>query len=220
MAGFLVRKSDRVADRFMDEMDEQWEIAPIERFPTVGTQLNVVLTAMTISLYRALIHENVPPDHAAELTADIVWHFYALGGRVVHGLAGVRTQEPHRRMVTALRMLLRFPFGSPGRPAYEVEVGDLDGKFLTTWTWCPPQAYVRELIEAQGDRGELAVFRRSWCAFDWAFNDLLAGGSGCYQRPHTMSDGDPYCDMTWQVVDAPRRRVLVEERTGNTSAAE
>lgn len=202
---FLAKKSDRVTDRFMGEIDSQWEVAAIDRLPTLGSQLNVVLTAMTISLYRALVDEEVPEEHAADLTSDIVWHLYALGGRTVRGLAGLRTKEPHQRMVRALRLLLRFPFAAPGRPAYEVEVDDRDGEFLTTWTWCPPHAYVRELIAAQGDGGELRAFRRSWCSFDWAFNDLLAGGAGGYTRPHAMSDGDPCCDMTWTIVDSPKR---------------
>ncbi len=61
------------------------------------------------------------------------------------------------------------------------------------------------LLIALLDNGERAAFRRSWCSFDRAFNDLLAGGSGGYTRPHTMSDGDPCFDMTWQIIDAPKR---------------
>ena len=203
---FLRKGADRVTDRFIKEADAQWTTASIERLPTLGSQVNVALTVMTMSLYRALLHEGVPRENAMNLTSDIVWHFYALGGRTVHGLAGLRTRDRHERMVASLRMLLRFPFSAPGRPAYEVETDDRDGEFVTTWTWCPPHAYVRDLIDSQGDHGELAAFRRSWCAFDWAFNDLLAGGPGGYRRPHTMSDSDPCCDMTWQVLDEPKRR--------------
>lgn len=200
---FLRSGADGVARRLDQECDAMLPVASIEHLPTAGSRINVALTVMTISLYRSLVHEGVPKAHAMELTSDVVWHFYSIGGRTVHRIAGFRSRHPHRRMVVALRMLLRFPFGAPGRPAYEVATSDESGEFLTTWTWCPPHAFVRELIGAQGDNGELAAFRRSWCSFDWAFNDVLAGGNGNYSRPHTMSDGDPSCDMTWRVAPAP-----------------
>ena len=200
---FLRSGADGVARRQAEEFDAMLPVASIEDLPTAGSRINVALTVMTISLYRALVGEGVQKEHARELTSDVVWHFYAIGGRTVHGIAGIRSRDPHRRMVTALRMMLRFPFGAPGRPAYEVATSDERGKFVTTWTWCPPHAFVRQLIEAQGDDGELAAFRRSWCSFDWAFNDLLAGGTGSYTRPHTMSDGDQSCDMTWRLAPTP-----------------
>ena len=199
---FLRSGADGVARRQAEEFDAMLPVASIEDLPTAGSRINVALTLMTISLYRALIHEGVPRDHSIELTSDVVWHFYSIGGRTVHRIAGIRSRDPHRRMAAALRMLLRFPFSAPGRPAYEVATSDESGEFLTTWNWCPPHAFVRQLIGAQGDNGELAAFRRSWCSFDWAFNDLLAGGAGNYSRPHTMSDGDQSCDMTWRVAPA------------------
>lgn len=200
---FLHGGADGVARRLDEEFDAMLPVASIEDLPTAGSRINVALTVMTISLYRALVGEGVPRDHAMELTSDVVWHFYSMGGRTVHRIAGFRSHHPHRRMVAALRILLRFPFAAPGRPAYEVATSDESGGFLTTWTWCPPHAFVRQLIAAQGDNGELGAFRRSWCSFDWAFNDLLAGGTGNYSRPHTMSDGDQSCDMIWRVAPAP-----------------
>lgn len=197
---FLRQGANRVADSMLRQADRLLAQARIDDLPTAGSRLNVGFTVLTVSLYRALLEQNVPRHHAVDLTADVVWHYYALGGRAVHRLAGLRTRDPHERMVTALRMLLRFPFGAPGRPAYEVETADNGDSFITTWTWCPPHAFVRQLIAEEADAGELEAFRRSWCSFDWAFNDLIAGGNGGYRRPHTMSDGDAFCDMTWQAV--------------------
>ena len=196
---FLRADVDRVAEHFAEEAAAMLSASSVDDLPTRGSRLNVVLTVLTMALYRALAREELTRDHAIDLTADIVWHFYAIGGRTVRVVAGFRHRDPHERMVAALRLLLRFPFAAPGRPAYEVSTSDEGDAFLTTWTWCPPHAFVRDLIDAEGDGGELEAFRRTWCSFDWAFNDLLAGGQGTYTRPHTMSDGDPMCDMTWRV---------------------
>ena len=70
----------------------------------------------------------------------------------------------------------------------------------THWTHCPPQAFVRELVQAVGDRGEVEAFRRSWCEYDWPGADLIAadGRSGHYERTHTLSEGDSVCDMCWR----------------------
>ena len=85
-----------------------------------------------------------------------------------------------------------------------------DGElFFTHWTHCPPQSFVRRLVETHGDRGELEAFYLSWCLYDWPGADLLAGDAahGHYTRPHTMSRGDDVCDMCWSgraiPVDAP-----------------
>lgn len=177
--------------------------ARLDRIPTRGNRLNVRLAVLTIALYRSLIDDGLRPDRAADLMGDVGWRVYEGMARPLTLVARVRHREPHRRMSLSLRLLLRFPFSSPGRPGYEVDVTDTGNAVLTTWTWCPPQTFVRDLIEAEGDRGELEAFRRSWCTYDWQFNDLLAGGRGAYEREHTLSYGDDRCDMRWAVAGPP-----------------
>jgi hypothetical protein len=111
----------------------------------------------------------------------------------------VATRSRQRRLEWTLRMLMRFPFSAPGKPGYAVEAWSDGERFHTHWTHCPPQAFVRHLVERRGDRGELEAFYRSWCLYDWAGADLLVGDGrrGHYARPHTMSRGDAVCDMCW-----------------------
>jgi hypothetical protein len=102
-------------------------------------------------------------------------------------------------MAHTLGALMRFPFSSPGRPGYEARVwSDGDG-YHTHFTHCPPQSFVRRLVDEQGDHGELDAFYRSWCLYDWPGADLIAadGQRGHYARPHTLSRGDSVCDMCW-----------------------
>jgi len=184
---------------------------------TAGSRLNVALAVLTVALHRALLRARVPPDHAIDLVADTGWGLYRLGARPIVFATRLRHRDPGRRMVTALRLLLRFPFSAPGRPGYEVEAHDRADGFTTTWTWCPPLAFVQDLIVEQGDQGELEVFRRSWCSYDWALNDVLTGGRGAYRRPHTLSSGDDRCDMTWSVSTAdPGGTVVDLRRTAGT----
>jgi len=93
-----------------------------------------------------------------------------------------------------------FPFSAPGRPGYEAEVWREEGQLLTHWTWCPPQTFVRDLVDRRGDRGELDAFYRAWCLYDWPGADLIAddGEHGHYARRHTLSRGDAVCDMCWK----------------------
>ena len=95
---------------------------------------------------------------------------------------------------------LKFPFNAPGRPGYEVKVESQDSQILTYWSSCPPQTFVRNLIERDGDKGELEAFYRSWCLYDWPGADIIAGDDerGHYHRTSTLSKGDPVCNMCWK----------------------
>ncbi len=192
-------------------------VARLDRIPTRGNRLNVRLAVLTIALYRALLDHGIGPSRAADLVGDLGWRVYEAAARPLMAVARLRHRDPHRRMSYALRLLLRFPFSSPGRPGYEVDVADTGDAVFTTWTWCPPQTFVRDLIDLHGDHGELEAFRASWCAYDWQFNDLLAGGRGGYRRPHTLSYGDDRCDMRWAVGEPAVSPVGQPYRPGSTS---
>lgn len=173
--------------------------ARLEELPTVGNRHNVFLAVVTTAAYRTLVERGVERDHAAELVADVGWKIYA---RMLR-LAALPTRWLHRdpalRMERTLQRLMRFPFSAPGRPGYEVELWSEGGRVHTHWTHCPPQTFVRRLVEHRGDGGELEAFFRSWCLYDWPGADLIAGDGerGHYERRHTLSRGDAVCDMCW-----------------------
>lgn len=43
---------------------------------------------------------------------------------------------------------------------------------------------------------EIDFFKNSWCLYDFALPRYLIEG-GCYELKHTLSNGDPVCDMKW-----------------------
>ena len=200
---FSSRDISQIADLTLHQLDDLNSLAEYRTLSSAGNRLNTFLAVLTVSVYRALLDFGVPAPHARDLVADAGWRLYRLGTRPLVIAAHLRAKGRQRRLAIILTWLLRFPFGAPGRPGYEVEVRSDGEAVQTTWTWCPPLAYVRRVVEQRGDRGDIEAFRSSWFSYDWALNDLLAGGDGTYSRPHTMSRGDQLCDMTWS---AERRR--------------
>ena len=174
--------------------------ARLAELPTYGNRLNVFMAVVTTAAYRALLERGLPPDDAASLVADIGWKVYGWMLAASALPARLLTRSPRHRLEWTLRMLMHFPFSAPGKPGYEVEAWSNGEDFYTSWTHCPPQTFVRGLVEAGEDRGELAAFRRSWCSYDWAGADLIVGDGerGHYDRPHTLSHGDAVCDMCWR----------------------
>lgn len=179
-------------------VDELLPKAQLERLPTYGSRHNVFLAVVTTAAYQVLLDRGVAPGYAKILTADVGWKIYAGMLSLVALPFRLTTRDPQRRMERALKALLIFPFSSPGAPGYEVQTWSEGRRFYTHWTHCPPQAFVRRLLTGRTDHGELDAFYHSWCLYDWAAADLLAGGEpGHYSRPHTMSRGDGVCDMCW-----------------------
>jgi len=174
-------------------------IAALEKLPTYGNRHNVFLAVVTTSAYQAMIGRGVPAGYAAQLVGDLSWKIYSLMLAAVSVPYRITTRDPGRRMEKILRALMAFPFNAPGAPGYEVEVWTEGSDTYTYWTHCPPQTFVRRLIEVNGDHGELDAFYNSWCLYDWPGADVLANDSqhGHYSRLHTLSRGDSVCDMCW-----------------------
>lgn len=180
-------------------VDELLPTAGLDRLPTWGSRLNVFMAVVTTAAYQEMLDRGVSRDYAAALVADVGWKVYAWMLTASAVPARLLTRSPQRRLDWTLRLLMRFPFGAPGKPAYEVRAWNDGEKVFTHWTHCPPQAFVRSWVESGEDRGELDAFYRSWCLYDWAGADLLVGDGerGHYERAHTLSRGDAVCDMCW-----------------------
>lgn len=192
-------------DAFLDEVwrrvTELLAEDDLRRIPSFGNRNNVFLGALTIAAYETLLDRGIDPPYAMELFADIGWKVYERMLKLSFFFARLRTRDPQRRMNLVLKAMMRFPFSAPGSPGYEVRAWSEAGRFYTHWTYCAPLGFVKRHVERHGDRGELEAFYQSWCLYDWAAADLLAGGKagehGHYERPHTLSRGDSVCDMCW-----------------------
>jgi hypothetical protein len=191
-------------EAFLDDLwtrvDELLPDARLDELPTRGNRHNVFLAVVTTAAYQTLLDRGGSAHYAATLVADVGWKLYAWMLKTAAFPFRVTTRDPYKRMERTLKALLVFPFSAPGKPGYEVKVWAAGDQFFTHWTHCPPQWFVRKLVETRGDRGELDAFYRSWCSYDWAAADLLVGDGkrGHYTRPHTMSRGDSVCDMCWR----------------------
>ncbi len=183
-----------------DRVEELLPKARLDELPTYGNRHNVFLAVVTTAAYQVLLDRGVDRGYAATLTGDVGWKIYSWMLAVSALPFRLTTRDPQKRIERILRALMVFPFTSPGAPGYEVQAWSEGDRFFTHWTHCPPQAFVRRLVEEGGYAdGELEAFYLSWCLYDWAAADMLAGDgtNGHYARPQTMSRGDPVCDMCW-----------------------
>jgi len=200
---FLRQDVDALLEAAWRELDKILPDAEFERLPTHGSRHNVFLAALTVAGYRAFVDGGIERDYAIELFADVGWKVYVKLLSVPRAIARLITRDPQRQMNLILRMFMIFPFSTPGRPAYECKAWAEGDHFCTYWTYCPPFAFVKSLVERRGDRGELEAFRRAWCTYDWALTYAMVDGGygrrGRYERPHTLSAGDEVCDMRWSV---------------------
>ena len=174
-------------------------VAELDNLPTYGNRHNVFLAVITTAAYQEMIARGVPSEYAKTLVGDLGWKVYNWMLTIVSMPFRVIIRDPAKRMERILRALMVFPFSAPGAPGYEVKVWTEGSDTYTHWTHCPPQTFVRRLIELNGDQGELEAFFKSWCLYDWPGADVLAddGQHGHYSRPHTLSRGDSVCDMCW-----------------------
>jgi hypothetical protein len=196
---WLRRDVDAYLAAVQDRVDELLPAARLHELPTRGNRHNVFLAVVTTAAYRALIERGTSRQSAMILVADVGWKVYSWMLVAASLLFRLMSRDPTKRMERTLKALMMFPFSAPGRPGYEVKAWSEDHKFFTHWSHCPPQAFVRQIVTDQQDRGELEAFYRSWCLYDWPAADLLAsdGERNHYERPHTMSKGGQICDMCW-----------------------
>lgn len=181
-------------------VDELLPVANLDQLPTAGNRHNVFLAVVTIALFQTLVRRGFSSGYASALVGDVGWDVYRRMLVLASLPFRVTTRNASKRLNRTLRALLVFPFNAPGYPGYQVSVWQEGGDTFTHWTHCPPLAFVRELVEQNGDQGELEAFAQSWCRYDWDGADIIAsdGRRGHYRRTQTMSRGDPVCDMCWR----------------------
>ncbi len=186
---------------FWDEMHNIDLLDAFDKVPSLGNRHNIFLAAITVAAYRALKNSGLRKAYAIELMGDLGWQIYMSIVAVPKLISRILEPQPQKRIELVLRLLMKFPFSPTGRPCYEVEAWSDGEAMYTYWTWCPPYQFVKNYVREHGDDGELELFRRTWCEYDWALVYALVDGEygklGYYERPHTLSHGDELCDMCW-----------------------
>lgn len=184
------RQVDQILAQTWRNLDEMLPGANLDQYETLGNRQNVLLAVATRAAYHAFLAAGIDGDYATELISDVAWKVYASWIPLPRFFARLLDRDPQQQMNFILRVLLRYPFSPPG---YQRKVWEEPGGFCTYWYRCPPHDY----FKAHGTAGEMAFFNKTWCQFDWAVAGEMAQG-GRYERPHTLSDGDNVCDMTWR----------------------
>lgn len=183
---FTATDLDRILDNTLQDFEELMSNADVRRFETLGSRMNVMLGVASLAMYKALQKEGIERDYAIELFTDIAWKVYRKFVILPRLYARLVTRDPQKRMNIILRAFLKFPFNRPG---YQWEVKSQDEGFQVDFHRCPVRDYFHEM-------GEEDFLFNSWCMLDFALAQVMVQG-GRYERPHTLSAGDPLCDMTW-----------------------
>ena len=174
--------------------------AELSQIPNVGSRLMVELAIYTVAADAALRAQGVAAASAHSVLADTGWDLYrrmlvlsSLPSRMI-------SRDPGRRLRWTLGGLLIFPFRPVGAPGYDAQVFRKGEDIHTHFTHCPPQTFARAAAVRRKDPELLEAFRQSWCRYDAPGADIIAadGKRGHYQRPQTLSAGDPVCDMCWK----------------------
>jgi hypothetical protein len=198
---FLKHDVNRILNKTWDRVNSLLPEAGLENLPTKGNRINVLFALVTVSAYHALLNEGVQKLYAIELVSDIGWKVYTSLLPLPKLISRLITPDNQKQVNLILRMFMIFPFSTPGRPGYECNAWEEPGRFCTDWTHCPPFEFVQRYAEIHGDRGEIELYQRTWCEYDWALAYALVDGTfnvkGHYERPHTLSHGDKVCDMRW-----------------------
>jgi hypothetical protein len=177
-------------NRILNGMIQHFETllpkANIRRFETLGGRMNVMLGVASLAMYKALLDEEIERDYAVELFTGVAWKVYEKFLVVPRLLAHLRHRDPQKRVNFILHAFLKFPFNRPG---YQWKIESEKEGFQINFYRCPVQDFFHEM-------GEDDFLLNSWCTLDFALAQAMVKG-GHYERPHTLSAGDPLCDMTW-----------------------
>ncbi|MGW8246793.1 MAG: L-2-amino-thiazoline-4-carboxylic acid hydrolase [Acidiferrobacterales bacterium] len=180
---FLVGMQER-ADKLVPEYD-------FSRLRSRGNRLNATLGIYSRAAYQAMREKGYSHDYVTQLLGDAMWRVYALAVNLT--LLPIRPfrRNPQARLNFVLRVFLFFPFNED--PAgYQRTYWKERDHYSTDWHRCVVYDYFREHATEE----EIEFFRNTWCKYDFALPQLVHP-DGYYERPHTLSSGDPVCDMRW-----------------------
>lgn len=177
---------DRILVRTLQNFEELITAAELKRFETLGSRMNVMLGVASLAMYKAMLSEGIDGQYATELFTDVAWIVYEKFVMVPRLIARLITRDPQKRMNFILHAFLKFPFNRPG---YQWKVKSEVEGFQVDFYRCPVRDYFHEM-------GEEEFMLGSWCTLDYALAQVMVQG-GHYERPHTLSAGDPVCDMIW-----------------------
>ena len=191
------------ADRLLEQTWKRFaELAPGRpREPTRGARQNVLLAALTLAAFRALLDAGVERGYAIELIGDAAWRLYAWWGRLDTLATAPFGGDPPERLRRRVNLFLRYPFG---RPAYQyADRPQPRGRGLDMLR-CPIADYMRG-----NEAADLCV--GTWCNLDFALAEMWGGH---LERQGTLAGGAPRCDFRFIASPRPIESLRRDEHVG------
>jgi hypothetical protein len=164
----------------------------------IGNYQNEYVGLIDLAICRSLLISNVAPDYAVNLVADMQWQAVVNAKGLIPVIDPLRkklqkltTKDPIAYLEKRLRAMMKYPYGEPG---YKIEFYRDKDVFCMDIYSCPVYDFYKQFGQE-----EMTFFRKTWCTFDYtAAENVVEGGK--YQRKHTLSDGDEFCDMRWFII--------------------
>jgi len=161
------------------------------RLRSRGNRLNVALGIYSRAAYRAMRDQGYSHEYATLLLGDLMWSLYTLAVKIPLFVIRPFSRNPQTRLNFVLRVFLFFPFNEDPSGYRRTYWKERD-RYCTDWQRCVVYDYFRDCANEE----EIDFFRQTWCKYDFALPRLVHP-DGYYERPHTLSSGDPVCDMRW-----------------------
>lgn len=163
----------------------------------LGNYQNEYAGLIDLAIYRALLKAGIDRNYAVNLVGDMMWQALVNAKGVVpiidplrNKLHRLTTKDPMAYLEKRLKDGMKYPYSKPG---YKIEFyKDKDVYCMDIYS-CPVFDFYKQF-----GKEEMALFRKTWCTFDYALAENIVEG-GKYQRKHTLSDGDEVCDMRYSI---------------------
>ncbi|MEO7991332.1 MAG: AarF/UbiB family protein [Chryseolinea sp.] len=152
---------------------------------TLGATFTIHGACVTVALYTNLLKAGKTKAESSELIYKIGWKIYTQMGEIPLLIAGLFSDNPHKRMELATQVFRMFPFTIPDYGFEDVETDKNTVAF--NCTRCHVAEYFKKFNI--GD-----VCYNTWCKLDFP---LAEQWGGKLERTGTIAGGAEKCDFKW-----------------------
>lgn len=152
---------------------------------TLGATITIHLAAATLAFYNTLLKAGKTKEEATDLLYKTGWKIYKRMGEAPMLIAGIFSDNPHKRMELATQIFRMFPFTAPDYGWAEVETDKNTVAFNCT------RCHVAELFMKFG-LGDVCY--NTFCKLDFP---LAQQWGGKLTRTGSIAGGADKCDFRW-----------------------
>ena len=159
--------------------------AALPKQQTLGATFTIHGACVTVALYNNLLKSGKTKDDATRLIYEVGWRLYTRMSEIPMLMAGLFSENAHKRMELATKVFRMFPFTAPDYGWEEVQADDNTVAF--NCTRCHVAEYFKKLN--LGD-----VCYNTWCKLDFS---LAEQWGGKLERTGSIAGGAEKCDFRW-----------------------